>query len=473
MLRISRWIRLAGAIGAATLLGQGCGTVPIRPAPVPLSPSCTVPTTLAAPPESISVALASKAMVERFASAQVHETLVRVDCEGRIHPGLARSWTSDDMGHRWTVVLRDDAHFENGDPLTTRDVVAAWRATADLPAPHGDLPRWLADAATILDDRTLLLSLPDTQPLVLADRSLAIHRPRPGSRAAEGTGPYRIQGDPTTAGEMIELLAVVPGTGPRVLVRAVDGGDGRDLVDATVDLLVTADPKVVSYAAARADLVSMPLPWSRTHLLISPRAREADSVRFDVRAFRQALARDAVRAEARAAEPPFWWGDIGQCETRSGERLVTPAPARTTRLVYRRDDHVARELAERIVALAAIEGTSGAGAGLAALAPELQSVGTRATAVGLAPADFATALGKGDELAYVLELPTRPIAPCDEADALIASAPWIAASGVSLVPLIDTRDRAIARRDGISLSIDWDGTLHLVGAAPLAGPRSP
>src|SRR5262245_15664474 len=66
-----------------------------------------------------------------FARAQSYETLINVDCEGRVYSGLAQSWTTDATKTRVTVVLRDGAHFWNGDPVLARDVVAAWRAAGD------------------------------------------------------------------------------------------------------------------------------------------------------------------------------------------------------------------------------------------------------------------------------------------------------------------------------------------------------
>jgi hypothetical protein len=98
--------------------------------------------------------------------------------------------------------------------------------------------------------------------------------------------------------------------------------------------------------------------------------------------------------------------------------------------------------------------------------------------VGLTPADFAGALRAGTELAYVVDVPARSLTPCQDMDTLVALAPWLAADAsagqaLALVPLIETRDRAIMRRDRVSLSIDGDGTLRLIDAAPYATVRPP
>src|SRR5437899_2485107 len=63
---------------------------------------------------------------ERLVFRQLYETLIRVDCLGRVLPGLAESWTRDVVSRPWTFTLRTDARFWDGAPVSARDVVAAW-----------------------------------------------------------------------------------------------------------------------------------------------------------------------------------------------------------------------------------------------------------------------------------------------------------------------------------------------------------
>src|SRR5256885_10221848 len=96
---------------------------------------------------------------ERVLFRQLYETLVRVDCEGHLHPALAASWNSSDGGRTWTVTLADGAIFWDGVPVSARDVLAAWG-----PAISG-----VADSAGAAGERTLLGRL---------------RRPAPGGAAA-------------------------------------------------------------------------------------------------------------------------------------------------------------------------------------------------------------------------------------------------------------------------------------------------
>jgi hypothetical protein len=169
-------------------------------------------------------------------------------------------------------------------------------------------------------------------------------------------------------------------------------------------------------------------------------------------ALRVSLARDAVHAEARASEPPYWWADIRGCTSVTvNQTIASPGARRSNRIVYRRDDRIARDLAARLVA-----------------------VGRGMTAAGLASVEFARALRAGDELAYVLDLPRASLSPCHDLDQLVASAPWVVTGAPggpaveSLIPLVDARQRAIVNRDRVSAAIDWDGTLRISGA-----PRQP
>jgi hypothetical protein len=385
---------------------------------------------------------------ERFVFAQAYETLIGVDCEGRAYPGLARSWTVDATKTRVTLVLRDGARFWNGDPLGARDVFAAWQASAAASSDSGQLARRLADATTIVDDHTLTVSLPDTDSLVLAEPGLAVYRSATGSRWPLGSGPYRVAESATdVAPGRLVLLPMASQTAPRLAIRS--GPDARDAIDTGVDLLLNADPVAVRYAATRPDLAPVSVPWYRTYVLAVPTRRPGivsevlASTGDSAAGFRASLARDAVRAEARAAEQPTWWSGALDCVLKV-PNSTSRGNERPWRIVYRADDHVSRELAERIVAL-----------------------GRRATATPLSSAEFARELRAGDDVAYIVALPRASLAPCQDLAALVSAAPWLGRGGAigdALVPLIDTREPPIVNRQRVSATVDWDGTLRIGGA---------
>src|SRR5690348_13149674 len=111
---------------------------------------------------------------ERLVFAQLYETLLRLDCQGRTLPGVARSWSQD--GDRWTFTLREDARFWDGAPITALDVIAAWRSRDSS----------LARAATAADNHTLSVRRrsegggPEIPLQLFADPALAITKRAPG-----------------------------------------------------------------------------------------------------------------------------------------------------------------------------------------------------------------------------------------------------------------------------------------------------
>jgi hypothetical protein len=195
------------------------------------------------------------------------------------------------------------------------------------------------------------------------------------------------------------------------VVRLIDARAARDALDSGIDVLVTADPAAVSYAATRPEYESAPLPWSRLYLLVLPRGRGGSGGGDDLRAD---LAANAVRVDARPAQS-HGCGAVAPV-IGSGSRA---------RIVYADDDSVARALAERLVALAPRAGD---------LVPlTLAQVGDTIRARGDPADSLPAALAGGQDVGYIVsvafpaESPPCPMAP-------------------GILPLIETRPHAIVRR---------------------------
>lgn len=488
-------VRATAIIATAALLAGACGGARARPTPLPSDTACTVAPTPAPPAESASVVStwaidpSNVSMPsnpgERFVFAHAYETLIRVDCRGRVVPGLARSWRAVDGGTRWRLVVRDSARFWNGDALTAADVVAGWRATGA--AASAVLTRRLAEGAVAIDDSTLEVALPDSPLAALGDPASAVMRRDARARWPEGTGPYRIRDAGTPSRNSLLLEPASPAVGPRVTIHSSAASGARDLVDAGIDLLLTDDPALAAYAAARPEFASMPLAWDRTWALLAPRQPplgatvtvRSDSLAALTLGFRSTLARDAVRSDARPAEGPHWWSDVASCETLAARERTTSSPPVRSRVVFRRDEPTARALAERLVALAAIGRSDARDSSLALLAPALLETGARATAAALSSQDFATALRAGSELAFVVSLPRHSLAPCRDVERLLMSAPWLATgqSPVELsrrvAPLVDTRLHAVVRRNRLGLTMQWDSTVTIATPAAAGSGARP
>src|SRR5438093_1801423 len=192
---------------------------------------------------------------ERLLFRQLYETPVRVDCNGRVGPGLAASWRLDANRSTWIVTLRDKARFSDGTPVTAADVVSAW----SIGSSGGELRpevRRLVRAVSALDDQTLEIALRSERgdaplaplaPLALAHTDLAIARRVPGTLWPLGTRPVRIVPDgatPASSGRSVITLIRLPVDStllekPENLLSVrfiiAPGRDPRDLLDEGVD----------------------------------------------------------------------------------------------------------------------------------------------------------------------------------------------------------------------------------------------
>ena len=271
------------------------------------------------------------------------QTLIRVDCEGRIHPALARTWTRDAAGTTWTFTLDST--------IQATSLLSQW----DLRR-NGGLWAWahiLEAAAPAPDQLTVRLDsvFPDV-PAAFAQPGLSV------------------------------TPSVLPSAPPARIQIYPPGVDQRDLLDLRtalsprgLDILLTRDPAVVNYARSKPDFSVIPLAWDRTYVLVAPvTPPDLESQGTD---FRASLAREVVRGDARASVGPWWW-DRSPCR---GTVPLRPM-GRLRLVVYVEGDETGRALAERMVALER----------------------TPLRAASLPPAEFAASLSGGEAALYVLSL---------------------------------------------------------------------
>jgi ABC-type transport system substrate-binding protein len=55
-----------------------------------------------------------------------HGYMIRSDENRKFIPGIATAWEVSEDGHTWTVTVRDDAVFHDGQPVTAEDVEFTW-----------------------------------------------------------------------------------------------------------------------------------------------------------------------------------------------------------------------------------------------------------------------------------------------------------------------------------------------------------
>jgi hypothetical protein len=392
-LKLKHWSGALALLFAASCLPPATGVI------VPGRHPCRVPADTTVRLDTVTIAFAERENeAGRLLLRLTGETLVRVDCDGRVHPALARRWTRDSSGTSWV--------FELDTAITAAALIQQWdlRRNGGL-WPWGRILEVRAVAANRLEVRldTVFASIPAG----FAQPGLAV-------------APSRL-----------------PDTGPVAAIQVHPSAvDQRDLLDPSnagsrpgVDLLITRNPAVINYARSRPGIAVVPLIWDRTYVTVTPVLRDA-GVEW-TEADRATLARDVVRADARAAEGPFWWED-GSCR---GTMPLLPM-GRLRVVVYLQGDDTGRELAERLVA-----------------------VQRDAFAAGLPSEEFNASLAGGEAAVYVLSLPKVSPGNCS------ATPAWPSASTV--VPLVDVRAHALIRAGVPSFSIEVDGTIHFDRLMPI------
>ena len=396
---------------------------------------------------------------ERLLFSLLYETLVRVDCMGRLHPGLATSWRleprfvspSDSNLRRWIVTLRENARFADGTPVTAAVVHASWLQNGVRGQSRRYVSR-LVNWVDEVDDRTLAIQLDSDRfdaPAALAHPELAVAKPIADSPWPLGTRSNSLEATGVVRGSVLSELMVRRDTLPPLRFLIAPGDDPRDLLDRGVDLLVTRDPATLDYATTLPHLQRVPLPWQRTYIYVTAR-RTSLSPSLSEEA-RQALAADAVRGEARGAQGPFWF-ETAQCQPvpRGGMAPHVPTP----RIVYDATDPVARDLAERFVALAGASGPA-ATAFLEAVLPDRPSRAFE-RATGLTGEALTKARSQGTDAGYIAFVDSRPFDPCKEKYSLLGG-PF--AWALTILPLVDTRLQAVVRRGRSGLTTDFDGSV--------------
>lgn len=412
---------------------------------------------------------------EQILFGHLYETLVMVDCLGNVLPLLADVWRSDNDGRRWTFELKNDARFWDESQVTAQDVAWSWQDAMSQDAP--------IDSVTVSGDDVLhvYFGFPHREfPRILCGPAFAVAKPVAGSRWLVGSGPYRVISTQSNAARKMFIAEPVSGKGTVLQFVENVGSDARDCLKRDVDLMITSDPAVIEYAEGKPELTLVELEWDRTYVLLSAsrirELRRGGTVGRISREFSERLARDAVRGDARGCQSDGWWGELEACQRRSRTGFP-PVPkgaySRSRKnILYDEGDPIARDLAERIVALASTDpSVSTDAAAVAAAIPDLGD-GSRVTAEGVSERTLAASLRAGVDFGYVVWVPIRPYDVCDEARILRERVPWLVTLETGLLgailPLVETRPHAIVARDRIRVAVDWYGNI-LLGNRALAG----
>jgi peptide/nickel transport system substrate-binding protein len=208
-----------------------------------------------------------------FTRLQVAETLVTVDNQGALVPGLASGWEVSANQLTWRFKLRGGALFHDGTAVTAHDVVAALERARKNPGVLGNVP--LQKISADKDVVVFELSRPFTPlPAFLVNYSTQVLAPSAygadGSvKAVVGTGPYKVTLVQPPQKVETERFEGWRGSKPaieRVSYLAVGRGETRNLMATSgqADLVFTHDPANFDRLRASKTLKLQTQPIPRT-----------------------------------------------------------------------------------------------------------------------------------------------------------------------------------------------------------------
>ncbi len=200
---------------------------------------------------------------ERAVSILLFEGLVWVDGSGIPQPALAARWETNEDGLEYTVHLRKDALWHDGQPITARDVLFTVRLVQapDFPGDPTLADFWRSVQVTVIDEWTVRFRLVEpyapfptylTLPIVpehVLEGTLSSDLPRSSfSVHPVGSGPYQVERADLRTGA-IELVRFAGYQRPQPIFERM-----------TIRLFGSAEEALSAFREGELDALE-PIPW--------------------------------------------------------------------------------------------------------------------------------------------------------------------------------------------------------------------
>jgi peptide/nickel transport system substrate-binding protein len=201
--------------------------------------------------------LTARTQVDRDLVALVFSGLVRNGPGGTVVPDLAERWSVDATGTTWTVDLRPDARWHDGEPVTADDVVYTIETLQDPDYRGPSGTSWSEVSVAALNPTRVTFTLETplggflqalTQPIapvhILGEVPVDLLLEHPFGLQPVGSGPFAV----------VELTQTSASLVPAAIVPAPDdaGASSADPSASATDSLTTAPP---------AERPSRPVPY--------------------------------------------------------------------------------------------------------------------------------------------------------------------------------------------------------------------
>lgn len=302
-------------------------------------------------------------------SHNVYECLFKIDKTGAVIPLLAERMVADSTYRHWEITLRQGMRFSDRSLLTATDVIQSWQHLwrNDLQS-RTDL-RWLwrdIDGAKnfatrksksiaglqAVDAQTLRITLTESRPHFpefLAQWCFRIAKPVSGSRTPLGTGPFVIKKIAKT-GVICERNAVFHGGRPllsTIHFKWQQGSMADALLNNRRPVSLIRRRKDVAYFKRVYSRGIKPFPASATYFLALNPASPALKKRFDRLGVAGVLNRRVIVDIATEATCRVATSLLANGSRFSAPKNIALKPEQPLRIIFRGNDSVARQIADR------------------------------------------------------------------------------------------------------------------------------
>jgi ABC-type transport system substrate-binding protein len=256
------FLGVAAALGA--LLWAGWSLINHRPLlPGSASSNSTVTIGITDMPQSLDIRSNESAAAERLLIDNVYETLVSVDQDNQLQPGLARQWKASDDGLTYTLTMKSGVTFSNGHTLDASDAVWSLQQSVTNTVAGVDALGQLA-SVTNPNATTVVITLSQPNPTLLRALSgrlgIVYDSEANGTdyeRQSAGSGPFTVgdfqPGKSLTFTRNDAYHGTKAASGTIDFAQYADGGTlAKALTDGTIDMAAPASPTV---AASMAEAV--------------------------------------------------------------------------------------------------------------------------------------------------------------------------------------------------------------------------
>ncbi|POR46269.1 ABC transporter substrate-binding protein [Bosea psychrotolerans] len=208
--------------------------------------------------------VAASIVITRMHGLMIYETLFAWDAKLNPKPQMVESFSTSADGLAWTFTLRPGLKFHDGQPVTTRDVIASLKRWMVRDTIGGKLGEY-TDATEVVDDKTFTLKLKRPMALVpfalgsavgqipvIMRESDAVTDPMKPVTEAIGSGPFRFNRAEWRSG-----AKVVYDRNPDYVPRAepADGlAGGRVVKLDRVEWLIMPDPATAAAALQTGEI---------------------------------------------------------------------------------------------------------------------------------------------------------------------------------------------------------------------------